>query len=585
MISDIKESLAPSEIFGSAHTCYIRKSRDILEMVSQIINTSSGSVQGVASEHNPAITVFKGLPYAASTAGENRWRAPQPRTPWEGVLVADKFGPPCPQKPFGPMNVLPVQSEDCLSLNIWTPSKSPDEKLPVFVWIYGGRFIAGSGSEHAYDGAGLASKGVIVVTLNYRVGILGFLATPELSEESGHNASGNYGILDQLAALKWVQENIAAFGGDPSKVTIGGQSAGGASTGIHILSPLSRSMFRAAIPQSGWRYPRDPLLSGLAPAYRTKEKAETQGVATLKEKGASNIAEMRSMSLDILLEGNNKNDDVWGVPPFYRPCIDGWVLPYNYEESLNHGIQADIPVLTGHNNDEGGTYADPSFNANDFKSCAQQKYGAFVDEFLQLYPITENTDALEAWNQAARDHSRVTVSLWADEFHKHAKSPVFGYLYSHAPPARQGGPDAPASRQAIGAAGPDSQPPTQQKQQKLRIYESDVPRSTYTYSKTAPGSRYGTFHGAEIPYVLNNLYAQDGYPYGEADYAVAEKMSNYWSNFIKYADPNGDGLDEFVTTNSDRIMALGDQYGSTSLAENEKRVAFWKKFLAAQKSW
>ncbi|RAO69142.1 uncharacterized protein BHQ10_005154 [Talaromyces amestolkiae] len=564
-------------------------------MINQPVKTTYGLVQGVASEFKPGIKVFKGLPYAASTAGENRWQAPQPRTPWEGVLVADKFGPPCPQIPFGPMNVLPVQSEDCLSLNIWTPvqdSTDENSKLPVFVWIYGGRFIAGSGSEQAYDGAGLASKGIIVVTLNYRVGILGFLATPELSEESGHNASGNYGILDQQAALKWVKENIAAFGGDPTKITIGGQSAGGASTGIHILSPLSRGLFRAAIPQSGWRYSRDPLLSGLAPAYRTKKKAETQGLATLKEKGASNIAELRKLPLDILLEGNNKNDDVWGVPPFYRPCIDGWVLPYNYEESLNRGIQADIPILTGHNADEGGTYADPEFDADDFKACAQQKYGAsFVEEFLELYPITESIDAREAWNQAARDHSRITVSMWADQFHQHSHSPVYGYFYSHAPPARQGGPDAPPSRQAIGAAGPDSQTPqqkeaeTEKKGQKLRIYEADVPRSTYTYSKTGPGSRYGTFHGAEIPFVLNNLYAQDGYPYGEADYAVAEKMSTYWANFIKTANPNDDGLDEFVTTTPERIMGLGDKCGSLALAANERRVRFWKKFLAAQKPW
>lgn len=163
-------------------------------------------------------------------------------------------------------------------------------------------------------------------------------------------------------------------------ILVRGQSAGGASTSIHILSPLSRGLFRAAIPQSGWRYSRDPLLSGLAPIYRTKKKAETQGLATLKEKGASNIAEMRKLPLDILLEGNNKNDDVWGVLPFYRPCIDGWVLPYSYEESLTRGIQADIPILTCHSADEEGTYADPEFDADDVKACAQQKYGAsFVE--------------------------------------------------------------------------------------------------------------------------------------------------------------------------------------------------------------
>jgi carboxylesterase type B len=547
-------------------------------MTRPTIKIATGLVQGVSSPYSENITVYKGLPYAAPTGGENRWRAPQPPLAWEGVRVADTFGPPCPQMAFGPMNVLPTQSEDCLSLNVWTPAKSSEEKLPVFVWIYGGRFIAGSGSEHAYDGTGLASKGLVVVTLNYRVGILGFLATPELNKESGHNASGNYGILDQIAALKWVQENIAAFGGDPSKVTIGGQSAGGASTGIHILSPLSRGLFRGAIPQSGWRYARDPLLSGLAPAYRTKEKAETQGLTTVEEKGASNIAEMRKLSLDILLEGNNKNDKVWGNPPFYRPCVDGWVLPYSYEESLRHGIQADLPIMTGHNSDEGGTYADPEFNEDDLKACAKQKYGPLAEKFLKLYPISDAVDAREAWNQAARDNSRVTVGMWAEEYHKHSKSPVFGYFYTHAPPARKGGPDAPPSRQAVGAAGPDSAP-------KLRIYENDVPRSEYTYSKIGPGARHGAFHGAEIPFVLNNLYAQDGYPYGAVDREVAEIMSSYWANFVKTGDPNGNGLPEFVVTESDKIMQLGKQCCSIPLAEDPERVAFWKEHLATQKPW
>ncbi|CAK7228504.1 hypothetical protein SBRCBS47491_006925 [Sporothrix bragantina] len=552
------------------------------------VRVSTGLLQGVQSEYNRDITAYKGIPYAASTGGDNRWRAPQPREAWDGVRLADNYGPPCPQVPFGPMNILPVQDEDCLSLNIWTPAKKATDSdkyeklLPVFVWIYGGRFIAGSGSELAYEGTGLASKGVVVVTLNYRVGILGFLSHPELDAESGHGASGNYGILDQVAALKWVQDNIAAFGGDPSSVTIGGQSAGGASTGIHVLSPVSRGLFHRAIPQSGQRSPRDPLLSGLAPAYRSKEKATKQGIATVAEKGVSSIAEMRKLPLDVLLEGNNKNDDVWGNPPFYRPCIDGWVLPYTFEESLRRGIQADVPVMTGHNADEGGTYADPDFDEDDLKSCAKQKYGALADRFLELYPRSNGVDARDAWNQAAQDNSCVTTALWVDDFHAHASSPVYGYLYTHAPPARQGGPDAPPSRQAIGAAAPEN---NVNAAPKLRIYEKAVPRSEYTYSKIGPGARYGAFHGAEIPYVLNNLYAQDGYPYGDDDRAVAATMSSYWANFIKTGNPNGDGLAEFPATAKDQIMRLGKDCYPIPLAESPERIAFWKEHLAAQKPW
>ncbi|KAL1896078.1 hypothetical protein Sste5346_004817 [Sporothrix stenoceras] len=550
------------------------------------VRVSTGLLQGSLSEYDDSIAVYKGIPYAASTAGENRWRAPQPRASWEGVRHADSYGPPCPQVPFGPMNILPTQDEDCLSLNIWTPAKTATDAassegtpLPVFVWIYGGRFIAGSGSELAYEGTGLASKGVVVVTLNYRVGILGFLSHPELDAESGHSASGNYGILDQIAALKWVKENISAFGGDPSSVTIGGQSAGGASTGIHVLSPLSHGLFHRAIPQSGQRYPRDPLLSGLAPAYRSKEKATRQGIATVAEKGAASIADLRKLPLDILLQGNNKNDDVWGNPPFYRPCIDGWVLPATFEECLRRGIQADVPILTGHNADEGGTYADPEFNEDDLKSCAEQKYGALAGRFLELYPRGNGVDARDAWNQAARDNSCVTTALWAKEFHGQAASPVYGYLYTHAPPARQGGPDAPPSRQAIGAAAPENNAP------KLRIYEKAVPRSEYTYSKIGPGARYGAFHGAEIPFVLNNLYAQDGYPYGEADHEVAAVMSSYWANFIKTGNPNGAGLAEFTTITDDTIMRLGRDCYPIPLADSPERIAFWKEHLEAQKPW
>ncbi|OJJ44455.1 hypothetical protein ASPZODRAFT_135279 [Penicilliopsis zonata CBS 506.65] len=552
------------------------------------VRISTGLVQGVPSEL-PNITVYKGLRYAASTGGANRWRAPQPPASWEGVKVADTFGPPCPQVAFGAVDLVVEPSEDCLSLNVWTPvdvektDVASAEKLPVFVWIYGGRFIAGSGSERAYDGAGLASKGIVVVTLNYRVGILGFLATPELSAESGHNSSGNYGILDQNAALKWVQENIAAFGGDPAKVTVGGQSAGGASTGLHILSPLSRGLFRAAIPQSGWRYPRDPLLSGLAPAYRTKEVAERQGAETVREKGAATLEELRAMPLDKLLEGNNKNDDRWGNPPFYRPCIDGYVIPLNYNESLQEGIQADVPIMTGHNADEGGTYTDPAFDENDFKACAEQKYGAaLLDQFLKLYPVVDG-DARAAWNDAARDHSRMTTALWTEEFHKHGKSPIYGYFYTHAPPARAGGPDSVFKKKKEGEE--EKKEKEEEEKPQLRIYESAVPRNVYTYSKIGPGGRFGAFHGAEIPYALNNLYAQEGYEYGETDHQVAASMSGYWANFIKTGNPNGEGLPEFQATGDGKIMTLGAENGMIDVVDVAEKQAFWREWFATQPIW
>ncbi|GFZ50308.1 hypothetical protein JCM24511_08064 [Saitozyma sp. JCM 24511] len=559
------------------------------------VSTSAGLVQGAPSSWDASVTVYRGIPYAAPTSGNNRWRPPQPREPWSEVLDCSEFGPVCPQLPFGPIE-MDNASEDCLNLNVYTPVPPPSsvgqEKLPVFVWIYGGRFIAGSGSQPAFEGTGLAKQGIVVVTLNYRVGILGFLAHPELDDESGVGSSGNYGILDQIAALKWVKENISAFGGDPAKVTIGGQSAGGASTGLHVLSPLSKGLFRAAAPQAGKRYTHDPLLSGLAPAYRTKEKALRQGIDTVKEKGASDIAELRRLDIDSLLVGNNKNDEVWGNPPFYRPCIDGHVLPHSYTECLESGTQNDVPIMTGHNADEGGTYADPDWTYEDYLSCAQQKFGEMTERFHQLYPANEHGGWLDAWNAQARNNSRVTVSMWVDQFHCKARSPVYGYFFNQAPPPKLGGGDPDSRRRA---AAPISTTPAvkegakqasnRDKPRLLRIYESDVPRSIYTYSKAAHGARFGAYHGAEIPYVFDNLYAQEDHEWTDIDRQVALSTSAYWVNFVKHGDPNGSGLARFPITADEGIMQLGQTNGAIPLCETREREEFCREFLKRHKAW
>ncbi|RSH80649.1 hypothetical protein EHS25_007127 [Saitozyma podzolica] len=378
---------------------------------------------GVPSRQFDNVTVFKGIPYAASTAGENRWRPPSQPAHWVEPRLCDTFGPACPQ--IGPAQ-LANMSEDCLSLNVWTPAASPhDHKLPVYVWIYGGRFIFGAASEPTFDGAYLASQGIVVVTINYRLGVFGFLAHPELSAESAHGASGNYGLLDQLCALQWVRDNIAKFGGDPLNVTLGGQSAGSASVGIHLYSPLSRGLFHRTIVESGMRHPQDPLISALAPSYLTKEKAETQGQAYVAEKGVKTIVQLREVPVEHLLIGNNRNDEtMWGNPPFFRPCVDGYIFPRSYSSTLAGGYQADVPVLTGHNRDEGGTYSDPRFDRDDCIECTKAKFGPLLPRFNQLYPCGADQDPREVWNTAARDNSRITIDLWAQEFAKHCTSTV-----------------------------------------------------------------------------------------------------------------------------------------------------------------
>ncbi|CAK7227540.1 hypothetical protein SBRCBS47491_006604 [Sporothrix bragantina] len=536
------------------------------------IRIASGAVAGVPSALNKSITVYRGIPYAASTAGQNRWRPPQPVPAWEGVRVADTFGPVCPQVPM--VKDGPVYSEDCLSVNVWTPVAPTEEKtlskgLPVFVWIYGGRFTSGAGSDPQFEGTGLAAQGVVVVTLNYRLGILGWLASTELSKASGHNASGNFGLLDQLAALQWVRDNIAAFGGDPAAVTLGGQSAGGASVGLHLLSPLSRGLFRGVINQSGFRDPRDPLLGGLSPAYRLKERAEREGDGVLAEKGVTSIDELRQLPLQELLEGNNRNDtDRWGTPPFYRPCLDGYVFPLSFADALETGAPADIPVITGHNADEGGTYLDPEFSMDDLRACSAQKYGPLASRFLELYldNNSASVSALSIWNEAARDNSRVTTALWAEAFHKHASSPVYGYIYTHAPPP------------------PDPKPVANKGTTATPMPMSSAPRNVYTYAKNGPpGTSRGAFHGAEVPFVFDNLDAQDGHTWSAADRAVASSVSAYWANFIKTGNPNGEGaqtLSAFQPTDNATIMSLGKDNRMVPLAMTPERVAFWRDNIA-----
>ena len=312
-----------------------------MTIIASPIPTASGPVSGIRAEPGaPAVTVFKGIPYAAAPTGHLRWRPPQPPETWDEVRLAHEFGPICPQtdrfSQTDRLSTLPhtlPMHEDCLTLNVWTAAEAPEteEPRPVLVWIHGGRFVGGSGADPLYDGAALAAAGLVVVTFNYRTGVFGFLAAPELSAESGHACSGNYGLLDQIAALRWVQVNIAAFGGDPDRVTIAGQSAGAACVQDLVYSPLAKGLFHRAIAQSGALHPRDPALAYLAGSYRTLDVAEQQGARYLKEHGAASIEELRALPVSSLLEGNDADDpsdaDAIHHPPFFRPVLDGHVFP------------------------------------------------------------------------------------------------------------------------------------------------------------------------------------------------------------------------------------------------------------------
>ncbi len=519
--------------------------------------TQSGQVAGVPGI-DPAVTVYKGIPYAAAPVGDLRWRAPQPVAAWAGVRKADHFGDSCPQDARG-QNV--AMSEDCLYLNVWTGATSPTEKRPVFVWIYGGAFSAGSGSDPTFDGEGLAKKGVIVVTFNYRLGALGFLATPDLSAESGHAASGNYGLLDDVAALKWVKANIAAFGGDPDRVTIGGQSAGAGSVGFMTMSPLAKGLFQRAILESHARYPRDLELRYLSVSWRPLKAAETQGLAYAASKGAHSLADLRALPWQQLVVGGDVADsDVYtgstAKPPLFRPAVDGWVLPHDYNDTFAQGLQNDVWVIAGNNKDETGAVPDTAFDAlrapggnpfrpgmphvsvtlGEFQAAAHTKFGAMADAFLRLYPAATDQEAAQQNNQAARDNSRVSTWLWGTLWTKYAKHPVYTYTWTHAPP------------------GPGHD---------LR----------------------GAYHGSEINYVFDNLYATNR-PWTDQDKTIAETLSSYWANFIATGNPNGPGLPDWPAydPHKTQVMSLGDGYGPMPVATPE-RIDFWKRFFATQDAW
>ncbi|PSR76211.1 catalytic protein [Coniella lustricola] len=545
--------------------------------LSEPVLIETGLVAGAQSQHKPAVTEFRGVPFAASTAGSNRWRPPQPAEKWVGVRDCTRDGPIAPQLPPGPLywteeGKQPRQSEDCLNLNLWTPAQLADAgqpRYPVYVWIYGGKFLWGASTDNNFDGTSLAAKGVIVITFNYRLGILGWLAHPALSAESPHNASGNYGLLDQIACLKWVQRNITAFGGDPGRVTIGGQSAGSACVGLHLYGPESKGLFHGVISQSGTRHPRDPLISCLAPSYRTKQQAESEGEMILAEKQASNFAAMRAMSLDKLLEGNHRDDTtMWGPPPFYRACLDGWLFPRTYEETLLQGTMNDVPLLNGQNADESGNYTHPEFNDDDLQEAARIKYGAFADRWFELYGNEESSTnaALQKWNVACQDNSRVGPHLHHELWAQHARSDIFIYFWSHAPPERRG-------------------------------FRKDYPvpkAKGYTFFN---GSRTGAYHAAEIPYVFDSLWTAPWDPYSDVDREVADRASELWTNFIKTGNPNNGGREDserspppllhWPTAAEDpgHVMELGKEMRLIPNSDNAEREGFWKEYFAAQKIW
>lgn len=524
-----------------------------------LVKVETGLLAGIVGR-DPAVSVYKGIPYAAPPVGALRWRPPVAPVAWTGVRNADSFGPACPQ-PGGEMAHGMPQSEDCLTLNVWTGAKpGSTERRPVYVWIYGGGFIGGTGASPEFDGEALARKGIVVVTFNYRVGVLGFLATPELSRESGHNASGNYGLMDDIAALQWVQKNITAFGGDPAKVTIGGQSAGAGSVGFMAMSPLAKGLFRTGIAESHARDPRDTELRYLSVSYRTLPNAEQSGTRYAEARGARSLADLRAMPWQQLIQGSDAIDA--GVetgstakPPLFRPVVDGWVIPQGYAATYAAHAQNPVTFVAGNNKDETGAVPETAFatlrarkapprggmppvnvTLTDYVAYAHRKFGRLAGDFLRLYPAHDDEQAAIQSDAAARDNSRVSTWLWGKLWTKGDDKPVYTYFWTHAPPG--------------------------------------------------PGhDMRGAFHGSEIYYAFDSLDAVDR-PWTDEDRRIASTMSSYWANIIKTGNPNGAGLPQWPRFNprTPNVMELGDHFGPFEIASPVK-ISFWEQFLATQKAW
>lgn len=477
------------------------------------------------------IQVYKGIPFAEPPVGKLRWAAPKPPKNWKGTRKADTFGNNAMQKAvFGDMSFrAPKMSEDCLYLNVWTPAEQPNEKLPVLVYFYGGGYVAGDGSENRYDGESLAQKGIVTVTLNYRLGIFGFFVHPELTKESPNKASGNYGLLDQHAALVWVKQNIAAFGGDPNKITIAGESAGSISVSAQMASPLSKDLIAGAIGQSGG------MIKPTMEAVPIKEQ-ETAGVAFAGKVNAASLAQLREMPADVLLEEASKPGAFSA-----RAVVDGYFLPKLPSEIFAAGEQAKVPLLAGWTSAEmpyhafmQGQYPNPENYVKRVKDTYADKAAAV----LKLYPGNNQEEVIKSATALASDRFIVfSTWKWAELHRKSTTKPIYVYQFSKARPPMK----ASLGNAKAGLAG--------------GIMKDD---GTKKQENTMPDALSGASHASDIEYLLGNLATNTTYEWTADDYKASETGEEYFANFIKTGNPNGKALPNWPGSNAGAPMNVMD---------------------------
>ncbi len=472
-----------------------------------IVQVDGGRIEGAIED---GIAVYKGIPYAAPPIGELRWKAPQPVIPWSGVKQAKKYGNACPQLKLPVKGFINADmSEDCLYLNVWAPATSKGKKLPVMVWIFGGGFFIGSSSNSVYSGEQFAKRGVIMVSFEYRLGTLGFLAHPELSAESPNHVSGNYGLLDQIAALQWVQRNIKAFGGDPECVTIFGQSAGAQSVSMLAASPLTKGLFHRAICQSGGSF---------GPVKKVKESdcmqslkgAEEDGVKFAQRRGVNSLAELRKLDAEKLTMNI-------GVDTFW-PIADGYVIKDDQYKLYQAGNYNDVPVLIGYNSNDGSMFASSEKMPAGYKAFLNDRFGTLAPKVLEYYPEGDNNTTMQSKANIYRDSYFAWYTYaWAHLQTKTGKSKVYAYYFD-------------------------------QEQPKM---------NPFYYGSLKPA---GVPHAGEIPYIFNHMDNDTSIHFEPRHRKLAETLITYWINFAKAGDPNGEKLPVWPAFKEDKplVMKLGD---------------------------
>jgi para-nitrobenzyl esterase len=480
-----------------------------------IVKVEGGFVEGILEDD---VIAYKGIPFAAPPLGDLRWRPPQPVKSWDGILKADKYGPACPQANIAMLGYLDYgMSEDCLYLNIWKPASSSGEKLPVIVWIHGGGFAIGSTSQLVTTGEQLAKKGVIIVSIAYRLGALGFLSHPELTAESQYHVSGNYGLLDQIAALKWIQHNIEVFGGDPNCVTIFGLSAGGQSVSMLAASPLGTGLFQRAICMSGGSF-GPSRMNKETDCMQLLKGAEQAGIEFVKRMSANSIDELRKMDPQKFL-----SDPSATIGGFW-PVVDSYIISDDQYKLYQEGKYNDVPVLVGYTSDDGNLFV-LGAKTTDYVESTKQRFGPVADKILGLYPPGTETETRRSMADLLRDcYFGWYTYVWSALQTKTGKSPVFVYYFDQTQPSS-----------AI-----------------TLLLKSDK-----------------AYHGSDCAYIFDHLDQDPKIKYTDEDKRLSEIMINYWINFARYGDPNGKDLPEWPVYNVENptVMYLKGNPHTASLPD------------------